>query len=39
MPIIVRKVHKKDDGSTVWIRVGELPPVLKDGNVIDGGFL
>ncbi|QGA69070.1 hypothetical protein [Sulfolobus sp. E11-6] len=38
MPIIVRKVHKKDDGSTVWIRVGESPPVIKDGNVIDGGF-
>ncbi|ACP34580.1 conserved hypothetical protein [Sulfolobus islandicus Y.G.57.14] len=38
MPIIVRKVHKKADGSTIWIRVGESPPVIKDGNVIDGGF-
>ncbi|AAK42027.1 hypothetical protein SULI_13565 [Saccharolobus solfataricus] len=38
MPIIVRKVHKKDDGSTVWIRIGESPPVIKEGNVIDGGF-
>lgn len=38
MAIIVRKVHKKDDGSTIWIRVGESPPVIKDGNVIDGGF-
>ncbi|BCS93457.1 hypothetical protein L3N51_01786 [Metallosphaera sp. J1] len=38
MAIIVRKVHKRDDGTTVWIRVGDSSPIIKDGSVIDGGF-
>ncbi|EHP69734.1 MAG: hypothetical protein RXS23_08335 [Metallosphaera yellowstonensis] len=38
MAVIVRKVHKRDDGTTVWIRVGDSPPVIKEGSVIDGGF-
>ncbi|AWR98373.1 hypothetical protein [Metallosphaera hakonensis] len=38
MAVIVRKIHRREDGSTVWLRVGESPPVIKEGSVIDGGF-
>jgi hypothetical protein len=37
MTIIVRKTHKKD-GKRIWIRVGESPPIIKDGKIKDGAF-
>lgn len=37
MPIIARKSHTKD-GIKIYIRVGESPPVVKDGKIKEGAF-
>ncbi|AOL17484.1 hypothetical protein BFU36_13035 [Sulfolobus sp. A20] len=37
MPIIVRKTHN-DNGKKIYIRVGESPPIVKDGKIKDGAF-
>ncbi|QGR19219.1 hypothetical protein [Stygiolobus azoricus] len=38
MAIIVRKIHKKNDGGIVWISIDEVPPIIKDTSVVDGAF-
>ncbi|BCU66706.1 hypothetical protein HS7_01430 [Sulfolobales archaeon HS-7] len=37
MTIIVRKVHSKG-GKHVWMRVGESPPIVRDGRIKEGAF-
>ncbi|MEM0173094.1 MAG: hypothetical protein QXV69_05640 [Sulfolobaceae archaeon] len=37
MTIIVRKTHKKGE-KRIWIRIGESPPVIKEGKIKDGAF-
>ncbi|BCU71051.1 hypothetical protein [Stygiolobus caldivivus] len=38
MAIITKKIHKKNDGGIVWISIDEVPPIIKDTSVVDGGF-
>jgi len=38
MGVIIRKIHTKKDGKSVWLRVSEEPPTIKNKNPVDGYF-